>query len=669
METSSRGRRASSQRIARSILRTTFAVAVTIGAATAASAATYVVDDDGTYDALSNTCDGFDVAFTVIQTAINSATDGDTIFVCPGTYNESQVRIDRGVAVQGSGVGNSIIDGGGGNGLASGQFGLIRMISQTGDASFDGFTVRNAKAAGTLRVAIAASSPAAVTFTVTNNLFLGSNNPADGSDYGLYTFGPLQGQPSNHELIFQHNEIHENGSNPILVERHRGPLDISYNTFDRGVRSAGITALFDMSHSGDAITSLHRISYNTIDMGNDPGPYTSSNGSTAIAVVGAFTGGSLGSFSNVEITHNTILNLRSYRRGIQLWNNSNDPSSALGDVNALVSCNELSGPATPEEGSVGIRTIGRITGSTVTNNSISGVDTGLLALLFRNGVATGMTLNENSFENTGLFAVDWQSTEVIDAENNWWGSDTGPTTASNPSGTGGIIGASAGPGGSGEIDYSPWLASGTDGDAGPCFVPEPSGECVEVGTCNEIDGCTETPVADGTSCGGGLYTCSAGSCGGELLPMVLSRATLRTSTNVRRPNGRVTATAIINDNDTDGGFAAALLADEVSVDVVDSAGFSATRTLTNCVAKRKLIRCSSADRLTRALFLFKPRGPYLYTMKLTMRGFDASETGTEPPTAPATFTINQGPATRTDTIGDFSACRSIGRWTRLCREG
>lgn len=43
------------------------------------------------------------------------------------------------------------------------------------------------------------------------------------------------------------------------------------------------------------------------------------------------------------------------------------------------------------------------------------------------------------------------------------------------------------------------MAADTDDDAGPCFTPVASGECVEIGTCNEIAGCVETPIADGAN--------------------------------------------------------------------------------------------------------------------------------------------------------------------------
>ncbi len=41
---------------------------------------------------------------------------------------------------------------------------------------------------------------------------------------------------------------------------------------------------------------------------------------------------------------------------------------------------------------------------------------------------------------------------VINAENNWWGSDSGPTHSSNPAGTGSIV--------TDAVDFDPWLGAG-----------------------------------------------------------------------------------------------------------------------------------------------------------------------------------------------------------------
>jgi ribosomal protein S27E len=65
-----------------------------------------VVDDDGF--ATATDCDATTVTFNTIQTAVDAASPGDTILVCPGTYNEQVVVDESGLTVQGSGGGTVI---------------------------------------------------------------------------------------------------------------------------------------------------------------------------------------------------------------------------------------------------------------------------------------------------------------------------------------------------------------------------------------------------------------------------------------------------------------------------------------------------------------------------------------------------------------------------------
>ena len=493
------------------------AAALLLPVGSAAAATTLVVDDDGTYDAGTNGCDGTDASFTTINAANTAAVDGDTIFVCPGTYVEVQVNITKALTFQGSGAASTIIDGGGGTGLAAA--GTVRIRTNTGNVTVDGFTIQNPAAQGALatglRFGISAKSSAPVTYTITNNVIKGTFNPAYGSDYGVYTDGPS----ALETFIFQYNTVMGTGSNPILIERHVGPTDVSYNTFDRGVRSAGISAYFNMSHSGTVVTSLQRVSNNVINMANDPGPYTSGNASSGIVFNSAFTGTTVGRFTNVEISGNTIYGLESFRRAIVISNGANAGLGANGEITGLViSCNELIGTATPGAGSVGIRIQGQHAGPSVVNNDITGVETAFIARENNAHIATGIALNQNSFTNVGLYAIDWWSTNPLNAENNWFDSATGPTDpVGNPSGTGGAIGATGGPVGSPVVDYEPWLGSGNDADAGTCFVPGDSGDCSGVATCDVLNGCSAPPANDGDACDDGLFcngtdTCNAGSC-------------------------------------------------------------------------------------------------------------------------------------------------------------
>jgi hypothetical protein len=70
-------------------------------------AATIVVDDDG--QATAADCNAGDSTFSNIQTAVNAAAPGDTIFICPGTYPEQVVVTTSNLTIRGSGGGSTIL--------------------------------------------------------------------------------------------------------------------------------------------------------------------------------------------------------------------------------------------------------------------------------------------------------------------------------------------------------------------------------------------------------------------------------------------------------------------------------------------------------------------------------------------------------------------------------
>jgi hypothetical protein len=93
------------------------------------------------------------------------------------------------------------------------------------------------------------------------------------------------------------------------------------------------------------------------------------------------------------------------------------------------------------------------------NNALSSSGRGILIMA---GATAISAITDNSFAVTGA-AIENQSALAINAENNWWGSDTGPTHASNIGG-GGVSVLDAG---FGAVDFSPWWADGTNNAAGP----------------------------------------------------------------------------------------------------------------------------------------------------------------------------------------------------------
>ena len=98
---------------------------------------------------------------------------------------------------------------------------------------------------------------------------------------------------------------------------------------------------------------------------------------------------------------------------------------------------------------------GSVDGLTITNSSLerndNGIDMGLV-----DGLAD-MHINGNNISGNSEFGLNNENAVVIDAECNWWGSASGPTTASNPGGTGDDVSAN--------VDYQPWLVAPAPGGA------------------------------------------------------------------------------------------------------------------------------------------------------------------------------------------------------------
>ncbi|MCC6123956.1 MAG: right-handed parallel beta-helix repeat-containing protein, partial [Pirellulales bacterium] len=326
---------------------------------------------------------------TNIQEGIDRATAGDTVRVLAGTYNENQVVVDKGVTVQGDGIGLSIIDGDSAVGLLDGV-GLVR-ITASGDVTFDGFSLQEAGTNAGVRVGIYAASPlSGATYNITHNEILGTNNPADDEDYGFYSNGGLE------NLVFQYNEISQTGSNAILLERHFGATDVSFNTFDRGVADGSVDAYFNMNYGGTNIVSLQKVHDNVIDMGtNAPGAlYDNAHRGFGITFASDFTNaGADGGFSHIEISDNQIANLKAYRRGIGLWNNGPGSGASGNFTGVVISGNVISGDGVAPAGSQGIRILGKATGMEIANNDISDVNVGIRQQAWNGHAATATQID------------------------------------------------------------------------------------------------------------------------------------------------------------------------------------------------------------------------------------------------------------------------------------
>ncbi len=371
--------------------------------------------------------------YSTIQSAIDDVTtlNGHTIQVAAGTYHENQITINKALTINGAGWASTIIDGSDATLTSSG---LIRIIA-TGDVTFSGFTVQNAGGPtnsgdgndGKTNMGIFAqsTSPSAI-FTITNNKITGLNNPDDYEDYGFYA------QNGQEHVIFSENIITQTGSNNIVVEKNPGSTEISYNTLDAGCW--GIDPIYFMTYSGTDVTTLQKISHNTIDVGTGTNPHGGSdNKITAIGFSSAYLGcqgvDDTGRYTSIEISDNVINNVQAYERGIALdsfaWGDGVD-----GEIsNALIKGNIITGVSTTPP-SFGIRLSGLITDATIRENQITNGDMSFYGTSGFYGSSTAYPTNTkiyyNVFMNNGRGLV-WDGTEQLDAKYNYWGDASGPT--------------------------------------------------------------------------------------------------------------------------------------------------------------------------------------------------------------------------------------------------
>jgi len=349
----------------------------------AASGPAHSSNPGGTGDAITNNVDyspwlGFVVGTSpmtwhvnptggsdAIQEAIDEASDGDTIIAHAGTYYESQIIVDKSLKVLGSGADTTVIDGGN---VALSNVGLVRITANTGNVTFNGFTVKNAGPAGTVRIVIyAASGTAGPTYTISNNKIYGTNTD-DPDDYGFYSHGGKE------RLIFTNNLITQTGSNPILLEQHTGETEVSYNILDEGFY--GSTVYFSMTYGGVNITTPQKVHHNTIDVGT--GFHTGSDyyGGGITFNSASHYGTGNGTYTNVQITDNEIINMKGYRRGISLRNDASGDGSGGEISSPIIERNIITGIAGETE-SIGIQLTGLVTDATVSNNNIIGTYLGI----------------------------------------------------------------------------------------------------------------------------------------------------------------------------------------------------------------------------------------------------------------------------------------------------
>jgi len=366
--------------------------------------------------------------YYTIQSAIDAASNGDTINVSEGTYDEENILISKGITLQGAGAANTYIAP---SSVTNNS--TIVVQNPTGNVKIDGFTFTmqpKENYGSAILVTGTSISLDAVTVTISNNVVNGSDDGTK-SDFGFY------GQGNNAKLIITNNVINKTGDNPIVMENQSGSTTVSNNIFYI-TSSPDYNPYFSMAYNGTTVTTPQIVEGNTFYLDHSGSGYSEAI-TFDTAVLNAWNGVSTdtGHYSNIQIKDNKIYTGGAYARGVGLFDlSSADGNGTISD--AEITGNQIIGELPTDEQTFGITLRGDIEGTLIEDNTISNIEMGIW---LRSGLnliyPTNVDIQDNALAPLGT-AVKNDGSTVVDASPNWWGSPCGPTN---------IVG---------EIDFDPW---------------------------------------------------------------------------------------------------------------------------------------------------------------------------------------------------------------------
>ena len=352
-------------------------------------------------------------AFGTIQAAVTFATAGDTINVGGGTFAEA-VNVNKQLTLRGNQFGAD---------ARAGRTGLPATETVMDDTANGGRTPFNVSASGVVLDG----------FTV--------QGVTDGNQFG---FGIILGAGTSGSQVL--NNIIQNNI--------------------AGISLANATA---------ATPTV--VARNLIRSNNQPGPVSG----TAIYTDQFNAGGALAGVvidaNDFLANDNVAVLLGSTQAGTQSGVTvSNNTMS--GNGNAVLAFNLLNSTVFRNtiSGSAGSQVLigGGVNGLTVSENFIQGGATRGVRVGDFGGGSTNqnVTITRNSITANPTAGIEIDATAgaytgTLNAELNWWGTPTGPTSPANPGGTGDVVTDPAG-----QVDVVPFLNSGTDFQpATPGFQP------------------------------------------------------------------------------------------------------------------------------------------------------------------------------------------------------
>jgi surface glycoprotein (TIGR04207 family) len=367
--------------------------------------------------AVTNVSDG-----ESIQSAINGANPGDTIIVEAGTYDESVTVNVSDITVEGPNTGTS------GDGTRSTEATIEHgVVIAANNVTFAGFEVNNDDVNGIT------VSGAPDDVTITNNLV---------TDVGGGTAGP---KGVGNGINLQYTDSFEETSSGIEITDNQITNITTSDNASGDADAIGIQVLPRGNDVEDLLIQGNAI--NDIEPGDNAGGRAEARGISVDTQFQDTPGGTRGDFgqaTNLTIDDNKIRNLNSeFSRAIGLFEDKGGDTTtndAIGPVNFSITNN----------------TIEQIT-------STSDLPAESIFVGGYQDMGTAHEVRNNNFlaivENFG------DSSNTLNAEDNWWGSANGPTASANTYNNG-----SQGTPVIGNVDFTPWLDASTD-SGGQSFAP------------------------------------------------------------------------------------------------------------------------------------------------------------------------------------------------------
>ena len=381
-----------------------------------------VVDDDGMGTAAD--CDDATACYSTIGAAVAAASNGDTIKVCPGTYNEGVVvnksltiTGDPGDANPGPGAGAPVLDG---TSLTGAGFTLATGVS---NVIIEGFEIRN---------------------------FLDTNT---GAGDGIESWNN-----GTSFITIRDNYIHDVGWNGVLVGNSGTGMHTNWTVSANTIVPCWIGV--ELTNCRDSV-----IADNVISGGGCMDSSYPPDGWVMGVMLQARSLASEGGNQNITATNivvrgNTMAALgpATLEYGVYLF--------AAGDsYTATLLNNQIGGPGNRLENNnyYGVvargynlggyyGSLGSVNGLSITGNELDNNAGAAVRVL---EATQNVSVFDNSVAGSATWAVRNTTASTVDASGNWWGTNAAGAVAAQMSGA---------------VDYTPWLDTGTDSDAGVGFA-------------------------------------------------------------------------------------------------------------------------------------------------------------------------------------------------------